>query len=255
MKNMETAADRAYRTLATSRTPALIVYLLDLSASMNQPLGGSTRSAVAADALHAAVRRMVFRSTKGSLVAPRYRIAIYGYSDEVYDLLGGIQTIDSVAHHGIPELPIMNGTDAALGFAAVHTLLARALPNMQNCPAPLVCHMTDGNYTGSDPLPIAQEIRTLRTSDGEVLIENIFIDGGAARVADARGWGGITGETPLRGYAARLREMSSPLPESYHSAIREAGYSLSNDARMFFPGATTELIELGFVTSAATPIR
>jgi len=255
MKNMKTATGLAYRTLATSRTPALVIYLLDLSASMNDTLGGRTRNAIVAAALHAAVRRMVFRSTKGSLVAPRYRIAIYGYSDEVYDLLNGIQPIDAVARYGIPDLPIMNGTDAALGFAAVHALLTRELKFIQNCPTPLVCHMTDGQYTGADPLPITQEIRTMGTSDGEVLIENIFVDTGASEVNDIHAWKGVTDRTPLRGYAAALRQMSSQIPSSYRNAIREAGYDPAEDAYLFFPGATTELIELGFVTSAATPIR
>src|SRR5437588_10606535 len=92
-----------YTTLATSTTPALVIYLLDVSASMSQPLGNKRRIEVVLDALTSALRQMVFRSTKGGRLAPRYRIAMYAYSDHVYDLLDGIKTIGQVAHLGLPE--------------------------------------------------------------------------------------------------------------------------------------------------------
>jgi hypothetical protein len=60
----------AYDRLATSEHPALIVYVLDVSASMSQPLGSKRRIDVVADALQAAFTRLIFRSTKGARVAP-----------------------------------------------------------------------------------------------------------------------------------------------------------------------------------------
>ncbi|MBC7250255.1 MAG: hypothetical protein H5T62_08215 [Anaerolineae bacterium] len=65
-----------YDILATSKTPALIIYLLDVSASMNEKLGA---------------RRCI---------SLRYRIGMYAYSDHVYDLLRGIKTVDQVAQLG-----------------------------------------------------------------------------------------------------------------------------------------------------------
>jgi len=41
----------AYDTQATSNTPALIVYVLDVSVSMSNPLGGARRVDVVMDAL------------------------------------------------------------------------------------------------------------------------------------------------------------------------------------------------------------
>src|SRR5262245_9605999 len=164
-----------YSVLATSRTPALVIYLLDVSASMTQPLGNKRRIDVVMDALTVAIRQMVFRSTKGGRLSPRYRIAMLAYSDHVYDLLDGIRTVEEVAHLGVPDLSPMRTTDSAKAFAQAEKLLDVELFNLLSGPAPLVCHMTDGEYTGADPEPIVQRIMQMNVPDGNVLVENIFI--------------------------------------------------------------------------------
>src|SRR5439155_22762420 len=163
-----------YSVLATSRTPALVIYVLDVSASMTQPLGGKRRIDVVMDALTVAIRQMVFRSTKGGRLSPRYRIAMLAYSDHVYDLLDGVRTVEEVAHLGVPDLSPMRTTDTAKAFAQAEKILQSELFNMIGGPAPLVCHMTDGEYTGDDPEPIVQRIMGLSVPDGNVLVENIF---------------------------------------------------------------------------------
>ncbi len=107
----------SYEIEATSKTPALIIYLLDVSASMSQPLGEQRRIDVVRDALKAALEKMVFRSTKGTRLLPRYRIALLAYSDHVYDLLDGIKSIKQVTPMGVPELSPMRTTDTAKAFA------------------------------------------------------------------------------------------------------------------------------------------
>ena len=94
-----------YTIQASQRTPALIIYLIDISASMNMVLENRRRIDVVYDALSLAIRQMVFRSTKGNRLTPRYRIAILAYSDDVYDLLNGIKGIDEIAAVGsLPDL-------------------------------------------------------------------------------------------------------------------------------------------------------
>ena len=147
-----------YELMATAKTPALIIYLLDVSASMGQSLNGARRIDVVMEALTVVLRQMVFRSTKGGRLSPRYRIAMIAYSDHVYDLLDGIKTVDQVAHMGIPDLSPMRTTETATAFAQAEKCLQVELPNLRACPAPLVCHMTDGEYTGTDPEPIVKRI-------------------------------------------------------------------------------------------------
>ncbi|HET6313204.1 MAG TPA: vWA domain-containing protein [Chloroflexia bacterium] len=247
-----------YSLLATSRTPAVIIYLLDVSASMTQPLGNKRRIDVVLDALTAALRQMVFRSTKGGRLSPRYRIAMLAYSDVVYDLLDGIKTIGEVAHLGVPELSPLRTTDSAKAFAQAEKLLISELPNLVDGPAPVVCHMTDGEYTGADPEPIVRRIMEMTVPDGNILVENIFISDKVLSqpVTDPTKWPGILPDTELTSdYAQKLRDLSSPIPESYRAMMQENNYHLTPGALMLLPGMSPELVAMGFQMSAATPVR
>jgi hypothetical protein len=246
-----------YSILATSKNPALVIYVLDVSASMQMPLGSSRRLEVVTRALDAAIRQMVFRSTKGTRVAPRYRIAMLAYSDGVYDLLDGIKTVEQVASLGVPRLQTQRSTDSAKAFSYVEQMLQKELPNLAGCPAPLVCHMTDGEYTGADPEPFTRRIMKLANDDGNVLIENIYISDTITdeMISQPSQWPGISPATKLNtDYAKKLRAMSSPLPEGYRVMMLESGYQMANNAVMMLPGSSPELVEMGFVMSTATPV-
>ncbi len=245
----------SYEVMATSATPALVIYLIDLSISMNKPLGDKRRIEVVGDALQLAIRQMVNRSTKGTRVASRYQLAMYGYSDHVYDLFGGVKSVGDVARLGASELKLFATTDAAKAFREAEKLLKVELPQRQRCPAPLICHLTDGEYTGDDPEPVVRRIMQMTTLDGPVLVENIFISDEilAEPVRTPTQWPGVLPTTRLSNeYAAKLRAISSPLPESYRAMMRECGYRLEQGAVMLLPGTSPELVALGFQMSAAT---
>jgi len=247
-----------YKVQATSKTPALIIYLLDVSASMGQPLGDQRRIDVVVDALKSALRQMVFRSTKGSRISSRYRLAFFAYSDHVYDLLDGVKPVDQVARLGVPRLNPLRTTETAEAFAQAEKLLQEELFSLQSCPAPLVCHMTDGENTGDDPEPIVRRIRQMAVQDGPVLVENIFISDKVLNkpVTDPRKWSGILPDTKLASkYARKLQSTSSPLPESYRMMMLEMGYNLDPRALMMLPGVNPELVAMGFQMSAATPVH
>ena len=242
-----------YSVPATSKTPALVIYLLDVSGSMGENFSSTTRVGAVTQALQKVAVNMVRRSTKGAIVAPRYRVAMFAYSSQTIDLLGGIKTIDELAKMGVPQLQTLDMTDTAAAFAAAESLLKAELPNMQDCPAPLVCHMTDGEYNGGDPTPIVQRIMNMEVPDGKVLVENIFVKTGVG-VPDPHTWPGITSASQLPdSYSQALFEMSSPIPDLYRTVMAEYGYKLDPAARMFFPAENPEIVELGFAMSGATP--
>ncbi|OJV91602.1 MAG: hypothetical protein BGO39_20715 [Chloroflexi bacterium 54-19] len=247
-----------YSILATAKTPALIIYLLDVSASMTQPLGNKRRIDIVTEALTTALRQMVFRSTKGVRISPRYRIAMLAYSDHVYDLLDGVKSVDQVAGLGVPELSPLRTTETAKAFSQAEKLLQAEWPSLQNGPAPLICHMTDGEFTGPDPQPIAHRIMQRSLPDGNVLVENIFISDKilSQPIKDVSTWPGILPHTPLNSdYAAKLRSMSSPIPDSYREMMLENSYRIGAEAVMLLPGVNSELVAMGFQMSAATPTR
>jgi hypothetical protein len=244
-----------YTVAATTRTPALIVYLIDISGSMSEKFDGATRIDHVNEAIGNILQRMVQRSTKGEIVAPRYRLGMFAYSDAPVDILGKIATISEVVQKGRPKLSPSNATNTHDAFVAARDLLKRELPNLQGKPAPMVCHLTDGEYTGADPQPIAEEIMRLGNDDGQVLIENIYVGSGFAKpIKKIDAWPGIRSEDDLKdNYAKKLYRMSSPLPESYAEVVEQEGYSLQTGSRMLIPCNSRELIELAFAMSGATP--
>ena len=247
-----------YSTPATSATPALIIYLLDVSGSMFEPCGDSTKIEVVTNSLRKMVVKMVQRSTKGAVVSPRYRIAMFAYTNYVTDLLDGILTIDDLAQRGIPKLTPLDMTNTQAAFEEAEKLLNKELNNLQQSPAPLICHMTDGEYNMGDPTDVVKRIMEISVPDGKVLIENIFIsnDALASPIDDPKAWSGLTNTEQLSDiYARKLFEMSSPLPESYLDALGEMGYkNFKAGSRMMLPGNNPEMVELGFVMSAATKL-
>lgn len=247
-----------YEILATSMTPALIIYLIDVSASMTRPLGGETRIDVVTNALTVALQQMIFRSTKGGRLSPRYRIGMYAYSDKVYDVLDGVRGIDEVAQQGVPKITTIRTTETAKAFRQALRVLEQEIPQMTKHPAPVVCHLTDGEFTGDDPRPIVEKIKNLSVPDGNVLVENIFISDQilSDQITDPRQWPGVLADTQLASdYARMLRDISSPLPDSYRILMLEMGFNIASDALMLIPGTNSELVELGFQMSAATRVR
>lgn len=253
IKKQEFQEKILYRTLATSRTPALIIYVIDISGSMKSPLGGVSRIEVVKNALKSAIIKMIQRSTKGDRISPRYRVAIYAYSDGVYDIYDGAKTIDEIANIGIPELTPINQTNTASAFLAVERFLKQEIPNIQDHPAPLVCHITDGRYTGENPIPIVKRILDMKVKDGNVLVENILIsdDVLVEPIQSVNKWRGIESKPELKDeYAQTLFDISSTIPDGIRKFMAEYGYDISPNARMFFPGTYLDFMELGFTMSS-----
>jgi hypothetical protein len=254
-----------YVKQATAKSPALVVYLLDTSSSMATPMNGflkdgGTRIAVVRDAMDQVLRRMVSRSTKGLTISPRYHIAMAAYNHVVQPLTGkGPESVDQIASRGVPRLTSEGLTFTAQAFEWAEKLLIRELPGRADHPAPLICHMTDGEFNGdADPEPVVRRIKRLSNQDGSVLVLNIFIGKEMVRqpINDIRTWPGITSDDQLSSdYARKLFRLSSPIPEFYQAMIREEGYALDRKARMFFPGDHPDLVKLGFAMSGCTPTR
>jgi len=243
-------------------TPALIIYLLDISRSMNQTSGGRRRIEIVLEAMDRVVEMMLIRCGGGEAPPPRYRIAMFGYHSEVVDLLDGVKTIDVLVKEdfrdGVPEPPLDYGTQTAKGFERVEELLQLELPNLRNCPAPLVCHLTDALSGGPDSQPVVDRIQKMSVPDGNVLVENIFLSRRVLKtpIDDPNTWTGVTDVEQLgKAYARKLFAMSSPVPDSYLRTIREFGYRIQPGSRLLFPGSDPGLVELGFVMSASTSIE
>lgn len=250
-----------YHTVATRDTPALVLYLLDISGSMSNALNGRSRIDHVNHAMKLVLERMIQRSTKGATIAPRYDLGIVVYSDTPADILGGVRTIAQVAQLGYPTLSPSAATDTYAAFAMAEEMVRAYLAAHAGgpmCPAPMVCHITDGEYTGADPEPVARRLMGIQTPDGPVLVENVYVGQNLshAPIHDPHAWAGVMDPSELADeYGRKLFAMSSPLPDSYARVINESRYAIRPGARMLIPSTTPELIELAFVMSGATPTR
>src|SRR5215472_4106711 len=120
-----------YTQPATSLQPALVIYLIDASHSMNDPCGMKTKIDLVNKSLRDALKDMVRRSMRDGIVQRRYKIAIFAYSTKVLDVLDGICDLPDVVKHGVPVISADGETDTAAGFAAVEALLRAHLEKFQ----------------------------------------------------------------------------------------------------------------------------
>lgn len=247
-----------YAQPATAITPALVIYLIDASDSMNQPCEGTTKIDLLNRALRSVMKDMVRRSIRDGIPQRRYRLALLAYSSTVIDVLQGARDLTEVLERGVPEISAGGVTDTAAAFAAAEHLLIQQLPQYQRSPAPLICHLTDGEFTTADPSPIIRRIQSMSVADGPVLVENIYFADKILRrpVSDWTQWTGLQRASDLENpYARFLFELSSPLPESYRQNINNYGYAIAPGSSLFFPGAHSDLVRLAFAASAATQLK
>lgn len=252
-----------YTRPASAHTPALIMYLISASASMNELCGTTTKIDLVNQALYEAVQIMVQKSLRETKVLGRYKIAIFAYnSATVIDLLDGICDLSDLVWAGRPIItPGGDAADAARGFDAVEQLLKSCGAEFQHGPAPLLCHVSDTPLLQQDSSAVTrvvQSIRSIHVDDGPVLVENVYIAENALQeeVPDWQLWGGVLQEKHLANdHAKLLYRLSSPLPAKYRQNMNEYGYLLQEGAACFFPGLHSELVSMAFAASTAVSIK
>jgi hypothetical protein len=250
--------ERAYIQPATTLTPALVIYLVDASDSMNQACGDRTKIEIVNRALRVTLRDLWRRSMRDGMPQRRYKIAIFAYSTKVVDVLGGMVDLPELLQYGVPQWTADGVTDMAAAFATVEAFLEKHLAEFQRCPAPLICHLTDAVFTTTDPSPAISRIQSMHVEDGPVLLEHVFAAEHMLRKPprDWYQWPGVRRAGDLANkYARFLFDFASPLPESYRHNINNYGYHLQPGAMMFFPGIQHDLIRLAFVASIATQLK
>lgn len=246
----------SYSIFASVKSPMLVIYLLDASGSMASGMSRKSRVEVLNKAIDTTVYRMFGRSRSGEHIRPRYKIAMIAYNDTVFDIYNGIISINELVNAGLPEFTPGGMTNTALAFEYAEKLLKNELPKMDSCPPPLICHVTDGEYTGDDPEPIANRIMNMAVPDGNVLVQNIYINDDILEnsIPDVRNWKGISAISELNNeYAKKLYLMSSVLPDSYRETVNEMGYNIEANIRMMIPAVDSDILSLGFAMSASTP--
>ena len=206
-----------------------IILAIDGSGSMAEKIRFRNRQMTKAEAVATITNGMLFelieRARRSNGVRDYYDIAVIGYSgdDEVYSLLPGGRELISVAELAAGEPPIKTEViEYRLPYGSI-SLREIADPAHAESFPPMVFNITDGEATDCDDAElraVAGQIKSLRTADGNVLLVNIHI---------------AAGDTPRtvffpsaeeasypNRYAEVLYDCSSPMPEVFNEAIREA---------------------------------
>ncbi len=253
----------AYSAEISRTNPTCFLFLIDQSASMDKPFGGTSGKKKAegvADAINRLLQALVFRCTKGMEVLDRYHVGVIGYGPQVGPALGGelagrnLVPVSDIAQKPLRVDTRMRKVDDGTGglvsqkvkfpvwFEAVakgKTPMCAALDlawsvindfvmDKPGCYPPMVINITDGEATDGDPRPHAAMIRELSSTDGNVLLFNLHL---SSRAEPAIQFPGSEDGLP-DDFARRLFRMSSLLPPMMVQAAR-AEHSLSAGAAGF----------------------
>ena len=255
--------------------PGLFLFLLDQSSSMSAPWGNTTNSlnkeTQVADVLNKFLRDLTLRCAKGSEIRKRIHVGVLGYGLSVNSAflgsLAGKETADiaEVASNparveerikkesdgagGIIEVPTKfpvwveaksdGSTPMKEAFAEAKNIVSNWLSAYPDGYPPIVINITDGEYTTGNPINEAQAIKSISTSDGNVLLFNIHISSLNSSPVFFPSSATSLGDN----YAKELFEMSSPLPDAMIAKAIELYPGTSSGARGFaFNGDLVALV-------------
>jgi len=244
--------------------PTCILFLVDQSGSMAAPFGaesGKTKAQGVADAINRLLWQLVDACVDERGINNYYHIGVVGYGEEIGlgfpgDLAGEISRpisqigekplrmehitenledgagdlVESVYEFPVWFEPAAKGkTPMCRALQIAHEVIADFVKDRAHCFPPIVINITDGKATDGDPGPLAAGLRSLASSDGDVLLFNIHIsERGERPILFPTNEGELPDD-----YARALFRMSSPLPPEMLKQAQIAEASVAEGARGF----------------------
>ncbi len=240
---------------------------------MKGPSGEETRKMDGvADVVNKFLRSLISRCTSGSAqIMPYYYVGLIGYGRQVAPAFSGkyagkeLVCVSDLAEPArmtvrikqTPEGdekvrmpvwfdPFADGlTPMSEAMQYVTRIVRQFVEHYQNSFPPMVINVTDGESTDGDPTEYAQQLKDLRTSNGNVLLFNIHI----SRSQSASITFPSSEQVLSDPYSRELFRMSSPLPPRMIATSKELRIPISDGARGFAFNADlsnlTNLLEIG----------
>ncbi len=284
----------AYQREISRDHKACILFLLDQSYSMVEPLGGTDKRKCdeLAKAVNAWLFNMAIRASGDSGIRDWMDVGVIGYRTDqaaspiieptLHGPLAG-QPLVSITEIGnnpsriettVQQIPdeetgetLEIPTDSPVWVEPTaegstpmchvlhyaHGILSNWIAQHPDSFPPIVIHITDGESQDGDPIPYAQAVTNLATSDGNVLLFNCHVSMAAAEPYTFPSTD-PGGPDPL---ASALFNMSSPLPEPFYRAAVAEGFPIAPGARgMAFNADMVVLVKfLDMGTRAAVQLR
>lgn len=250
-----------YQQRVSRAHPQLIVMILDDSASMSWEMAGTTDSRYTWVERYSSIilKELLARSTEmqgaSPVVKTRYYLDIIKYGSHVETwgeeemAIGEVIQKFGEQDHSFGLGGKMNGTDAEAAFKLAMNRIQSALEKdrFKNSFPPIVFHLTDGE-SQTDAEPIAKQIQSFSTSDGETLIVNAFIGTTTAlNYKDPNDFPGYLDEQDVGPNEDNLRlfRMSSVIPNTIRENLINDGIfpTIRENAKLFFDVRTKEMLK------------
>lgn len=240
-----------------------------------------------AEVVNHTLHDLVIRCTKTEEVRNYYHVSVIGYGRNVGCALGApldkrqVVPIGEVADNpaqvktgykkvsdgagGWVEVPVRfpvwllpsadGKTPMCDAFSQVRLILKQWLQQHPSGFPPTVLHLTDGESSDGDPTAVGDEIMTLGTDDGAVLLFNCHI----SSRRDAKIEYPADHESLRDDLAKTLFNISSPLPKSFLAAAAQLGVSAVEGSRGFVfngdPSSVVQFYEIGTSLTGMTPYK
>ena len=268
--------------------PSCFLFLIDQSGSMADPWAETNEKK--ADKLAVIVNRflqeLILTCVGDEGVRDRFYIGVIGYGtqvgpafigplagkelvpiSEVANMPARVEEITKKIEDGAGGLvdqsvkfpiwfdPIANGgTPMCQALSVAAEILRRFIDEHPDCFPPVVIHLTDGESTDGDPTNPMQEITSLSSSDGNVLLFNYHIS--SLKSEEAIAFPHSHEVLPADPYARMLFDAASELtPLMLEVAKEEHGFNLSPGAKGFIFNADSTLVIQGLDIGSTTSLR
>ena len=256
----------AYTAEISRANPSCFLFLIDQSGSMADLFGvgeGNQKKAEGvADAINRMLQNLVIKCAKEEGIRDYFNVGVIGYGAQVGPAFSGalvgrqIVPISEVGNSparveqrnksvpdgagGVVEqsvrFPIWfepvasGGTPMNQALGQAKGIIETWLSQHPNCFPPIVINITDGEATDGDPTGAAEEIRKLKSSDGDVLLFNIHCSSQRAQpvvfpVSDV----GLPDQ-----YARQLFRISSILPSQMAVVASQEGLAAGGEGTRGF---------------------
>jgi hypothetical protein len=241
--------------------PGLICLVLDDSASMGENLPGTTDPKCKWNERYAGIlaKELLSRSSEAKngaiIVKPRYYLhtIVYGSKPEIWgtpcmDIEAFVQKYTQEGN-SLGLSGRFGGTDSAAAFQMALDALKPAVADakFKDSFPPMLFHLTDGE-SQSDAQALADQIKQLATSDGNVLVVNAYI--GTQTSLNFKGPEDFPGyldasEAGPSSDNLRLFQMSSVAPDTIQQNLVDDGIfpKLRPGSRLFFDVRTKEMLK------------
>lgn len=254
-----------YSAEISRKNPAFFLFLIDQSGSMDDSFGGDPAAKKKKDGVVGAINKLleeIIGRCSPPEVKDRFEISVLGYgggkvssafsgnlSNKEIAKISEVYKNSIVKEEGEKKYPVWlnpiaaGDTPMCQALTKACTLLEKWVQEHPKSYPPALFNITDGEATDGEPTPLVEQIKGLKTDDGNVLVYNCHISSMQAPTVLYP-----ESETELPGdkFAHLLFENSSILPDAIRERAKsELGLDMKPNSKGFvFNANMTDLIRL-----------